>query len=220
MPRFSVIVPYYDRTISDPLMLRGLGALAKQTFANFEVLLYHDGPVSRPLPDLTPLGLGSRIRTTITEERHNDWGHTLRDRGIREASGDYIIHLNADNILYPNALEVLDRYSRAPILPAPTAQLVENPNILVYAVVMRGMNFNGRWPIWRSPTEPGRVLIYTGIPTVPGLIDCMQLVATRSLWNQVGGWYDRSETSDGAIYSKMVAEHGARYVPAVLGEHW
>jgi len=219
-PRFSVIVPHYDGSISEALLLRGLGCLAKQTFADFELLLYHDGPLTRPLPDLTAVGLGARVRISISERRHNDWGHSLRDRGIREASGDYIVHFNPDNILYENALEVLDRYSRAPVPPVTAPELAENPAILIYAIAMRGMNFNGRWPIWRNPADPARALIYTGIPPVPGLIDCMQLVATRTVWEQVGGWYDRSEMSDGTIYSRLVRERGARYVPAVLGEHW
>jgi len=48
----------------------------------------------------------------------------------------------------------------------------------------------------------------------------MQLVARRSVWLEIGGWHDRSETSDAAIYSRLVGERGARYVVAVLGEHW
>lgn len=220
MPRFSVIVPHFDGSVSDALLLRGLGCLAQQTFGDFEVLLYHDGPLSRPLPDLAALGLGSRLRTIVGETRHIDWGHTLRDKGMRAATGDYIVHFNPDNVLYPNAFEVLERYSRAPVPPVSRIELAENPAILIFAIAMRGMNFNGRWPIWREPGDPARALIFTGIPPVPGLIDCMQLVATRTMWLEIGGWYDRSERSDGTIYSRLVRERGARYVPAVLGEHW
>jgi hypothetical protein len=220
MPRFSVIVPHFDGSVTDGMLLRGLGCLARQTYGDFEVLLYHDGPLSRALPDLTALGLGARLRTTVGETRHNDWGHSLRDRGIRAATGDYIVHFNPDNVLYPNAFEVLDRYGRAPVPPVSRAELAENPAILVFAIAMRGMNFNGRWPIWRDPADPSRALIFTGIPPVPGLIDCMQLVATRAVWLEIGGWYDRSEKSDGTIYARLVEERGARYVPSVLGEHW
>jgi hypothetical protein len=220
MPRFSVIVPHFDQVVADGMLLRGLGCLAQQNFGDFEVLLYHDGPLSRPLPNVAALGLGSRLRTTIEAVRLNDWGHTLRDRGIRAANGDYIVHFNPDNILYPNALETLDKYSRAPVPHVARGELAENPAILIFAIAMRGMNFNGRWPIWRDPANPARALIFTGIPPVPGLIDCMQLVATRAVWLEIGGWYDRSERSDGTIYSRLVRERGARYVPSVLGEHW
>jgi len=103
--------------------------------------------------------------------------------------------------------------------PAPSPELAENPDILIYSILMRGMNYNGRGPIWRS-RDPNKALLYTGMPPSYGLIDCMQLVARRSVWLEIGGWHDRSETSDAAIYSRLVGERGARYVVAVLGEHW
>ena len=217
-PRFSIIVPHFDGSISDSALLRGLGSLAAQSSRDFEVLLLHDGPLSRPLPPLDHLALPA-LRLDIGAQRHNDWGHSLRDAGIRRARGDYIVHFNPDNVLYPQALEKLDLASRRPVAPAPRADLLENPQVLIFSIVMRGMSFNGRGPIWRSG-DPERSLVYTGLPPVHGLIDCMQLVARRELWLEIGGWYDRSEASDAAIYMKLIEQRGARYVMAVLGEHW
>ena len=217
-PRFSIVVPHYDGSISDASLLRGLNSLAAQSLRDFEVLLLHDGPLSRPLPDLAKLKLPG-LRFNASAQRHNDWGHSLRDAGIRAATGDYVVHFNPDNVLYPNALEVLDAASRLPVPPAPSAELAENPDILIFSVLMRGMNYNGRGPIWRS-RDTNRTLIYTGVPPTYGLIDCMQLVARRGVWLEVGGWYDKSETSDATIYSRLVSERGARYVVALLGEHW
>ena len=217
-PRFSIVVPHYDASIPDAALLRGLRSLGAQTLRDFEVLLLHDGPPSRALPELKDLNLPS-LRFSASAQRHNDWGHSLRDAGIRTAQGDYIIHFNPDNLLYPNALETLDRASRLPIALAPTPELQENPDILIFSIVMRGMCFNGRGPIWRTH-DPNQALIYTGMPPSYGLIDCLQLVARRSVWLDIGGWYDKSATSDAAIYTKLVQERGARYVMAVLGEHW
>ncbi len=217
-PRFSIIIPHYDASISDATLMRGLAALASQTFQDFEVLLRHDGPLSRPLPRLDDLGLPS-LGIDIGTVRRNDWGHSLRDEGIRQARGDYIVHFNPDNLLYPTALETLDQASRAPVPAAPRHELLENPGILIFSILMRGMNFNGRGPIWRSE-DSSRSLVYTGLPPVHGLIDCMQLVALRDVWLDIGGWYDRSEASDANIYGKLVRERGARYVMTVLGEHW
>jgi glycosyl transferase family 2 len=217
-PRFSIVVPHYDGSVPDASLMRGLGSLARQTLRSFEVLLLHDGPLSRPLPDLANLNLPG-LHFHATAQRHDDWGHSLRDAGMREATGDYIVHFNPDNVLYPNALEVLDTASRRPVPPAPEPELMENPDILIFSVLMRGMNYNGRGPIWRS-RDPNQALIYTGFPPSHGLIDCMQLVATRRVWREIGGWYDKSEASDAAIYSRLVAERGARYVMALLGEHW
>lgn len=217
-PRFSIVVPHYDGSIADAALLRGLNSLAAQSLRDFEVLLLHDGPLSRPLPDLSEFSLPD-LRFSASVQRHNDWGHSLRDAGMREATGDYIVHFNPDNVLYPNALEVLDAASRRPVPPAPAPELAENPDILIFSVLMRGMNYNGRGPIWRS-RDPKQALVYTGVPPGHGLIDCMQLVARRSVWLEIGGWYDKSETSDANIYAKVVQERGARYVMALLGEHW
>ncbi|HVF35668.1 MAG TPA: glycosyltransferase family 2 protein [Candidatus Saccharimonadia bacterium] len=215
-PRFSVVIPHYDGAISDELLLRGLASLGQQTFADFEVLLFHDGPQSRPWPDLKQFPLKLRIGTT--PRRFNDWGHSLRDLGIQHAHGDYIVHFNPDNVLYPHALEVLDRASREPVEPAPDPDHRENPEVLVFAVLMRGMRYNGR-AVWRDRTSE-RYMIMQGYPPQTGLIDCMQAVITRSLWHEIGGWYDKREASDGTIYGALIINRGARYIPEVLGEHW
>ena len=217
-PRFSIVVPHYDGSITDVVLRRGLASLAAQTVRDFEVLLLHDGPHSRPLPDLTDVNLPA-LQASASAQRRNDWGHSQRDAGIRQARGDYIVHFNPDNLLYPHALATLDHASRLPIVAAPKPEWTENPQILIFVILMRGMAYNGRGPIWRS-RNPEHTLLCTGAPPTYGSIDCMQLVAQRSVWLEIGGWYDRSETADAAIYSKMVQERGARYVTAVLGEHW
>ena len=215
-PRFSIVIPHYDGAISDEQLVRGLASLANQAFADFEVLLFHDGPLSRPLPDLAQFPL--KIRLGVTPQRFNDWGHSLRDLGIHHARGDYIVHFNPDNVLYPEALAVLDRAAREPVEDAPEPGYRENPEVLIFAVLMRGMRTNGA-SVWRDKTSTRSILLQ-GYPVQLGAIDCMQLVAKRSLWHEIGGWYDRRETSDGTIYGALIANRGARYVPEILGEHW
>jgi hypothetical protein len=217
-PRFSIIVPHYDGSISDELLLRGLHSLSAQTFRDFELLLYHDGPLSRPLPDLG--WLGARLRLTVTEQRHNDWGHSLRDRGIQEARGDYIVHFNPDNVLYPRALATFEAAARAPVPAYQNPRFRENPEILIYAILMRGMQSNGHVGPWRNRKDTSRYLIYTGMPPILGAIDCMQVVITRRIWLEIGGWYDKREDGDGRMYSQLIRERAARYISEVLGEHW
>ena len=214
--RFSVVIPHYDGVISDELLLRGLASLAGQTYTNFEVLLFHDGPQSRPWPDIARFPL--KIRIGATAQRFNDWGHSLRDLGIHHAHGDYIVHFNPDNVLYPHALEALEHASRAPVDAAPEPEYRENPEVLIFAVRMRGMRTNGA-TVWRDKSSDSHIIMQ-GFPVQHGAIDCMQLVATRSLWHEIGGWYDKREASDAFIYRALVHNRGARYVPDILGEHW
>src|SRR5271170_6135257 len=98
MPLFSIIVVHYQGVNTHEVFLRGIRSLQAQTLRDFEILCYHDGP-------LLDESVKFPIPVTCTEKRFNDWGHSLRDMGIREAKGDYILHFNADNTLMPNALE-------------------------------------------------------------------------------------------------------------------
>lgn len=218
MPKFTIIIPHFDGAVSDAFLLRCFDCLRQQTLQDFEVLLFHDGPLSRPLPDLPKAGVS--VRLLVAETRANDWGHSLRRKGIEIALGDYIVHLNPDNVLYPQALATLDEAVSWPIEQAPDRRRAENPDILVFAILLRGRMFNGQEGFWRNQQATQRATIVTGIPPFLGFIDCMQVVAHRDIWRAVGGWYDLRPESDGLIYEKMIAEHGARYVPAVLGEHW
>ncbi|AVP99156.1 hypothetical protein C7S18_19155 [Ahniella affigens] len=217
-PTFSIVIPHYDRSVSDSELARSLRCLSSQTFKDFEVLLFHDGPEQRPLPD--PRDFSFPIAVRATETRAGDWGHSLREIGMKAARGKYILNLNADNVLYPRALEVIHSASRAPIEPAPMSEMIDNPDVLVFAIVMRGRCFNGRIGFWRDRKATHRGIISTGIPPLADYIDCLQVVATRSVWERVGWWHDKSEASDGVILPAMIEKFGARYIPAVLGEHW
>ncbi|MCC7276288.1 MAG: glycosyltransferase family 2 protein [Alphaproteobacteria bacterium] len=220
---------HYDGVVDDATLHRGLGSLQAQTFRDFEVLLYHDGPPRRPLRSDDLVRRCDRLtRVTATERRYADWGHSLRDRGIREARGDYIVHFNVDNILYPFALGELDRELRSlrPVFFSDDMIAVFDPaDIVVFPILMRGMGTNGH-VAWRHRANVERLLgrvpamIMTGLPPRPGNIDCMQLVMRRTTWLAEGGWTDRSERSDGKLYEGLVARYGAKHVTMVLGEHW
>jgi glycosyltransferase involved in cell wall biosynthesis len=215
--RFSIIIPHYDNAVSDADLSRCLLSLANQTFRDFEVLLFHDGPPSRPSvdpPDNLP-----NYRPRCTDVRANDYGHSLRDVGIRLAKGDYIVHLNADNLLYPDALEELDRVSRRDEVETASLPLRTNPALLVFPIVMRGVVGTCLGHYIRT-FNPEHTIILTGCPPVRANIDCMQLVMRRELWLSFGGWYDKSRDSDGNMYPRFIREQSARMVGKVLGEHW
>lgn len=217
-PKFTVIIPHYDRSVSDQEITRCLKCLSDQTFKDFEVRLFHDGPPLRELPN--PENYPFKLFVEATPTRKGDWGHSLREIGMKAATGRYILHLNADNVLYPRALEYLNAASVAPVEGAPMVEMLDNPDVLVFAILMRGRSFNGRVGFWRNRNATHRAIISTGIPPIPDYIDCLQVVAARTIWEKVGWWYDKSEASDGVILPSMIQQFGARYIPAILGEHW
>jgi glycosyltransferase involved in cell wall biosynthesis len=196
-PRFSVIIPHYQGSIDHDTFLRGVNSILNQTCKDYEIICIHDGPLltKEEFP----------VEVICTQKRYNNWGHSLRDWGIRKAEGEYIIHFNPDNILTPNALEILSSYS---------------DDILIFEVDMMGMEECPQGRFYSDPRDLSKKITITGNPVAYGNIDCMQLVMKRKKWYSLGGWYDKSEQSDFAIYTKATKECAPTYVPHVLGEHY
>ena len=212
MPLFSIIVVHYQGTISREIYLRGVHSIQTQTFRDFELLVYHDGPLLDPAAP-TPVPI------RCTDVRHNDWGHSLRDRGIREASGDYIVHFNADNILYPHALEMIAAEIRRPSrVFDENKNALDSDNIIIFPIIMHDHD-RVMQGLVRIPGSGSR-LVFTGNPPLFGNVDCMQLVMKRSLWLAEGGWRDRREQADGMLYQQFATNYGYRAVGAILGEHY
>ena len=246
---FSVIVTDYDKSIPRDLVRRKMRCLAAQTCDDFEVIVYHDGPKAVPYAtELADVALHPRTRFVVTETRANDWGHSNRDRGIREAEGAWIIHSNADNVFYPTLIERLKAAAtdaetsyvftqrRFPVLVKSVAKRIDKwfgadlrqmkltetaaKQILIYAIQMRGMFPVGHGAVRFRDRAADSWVIFGGIPVVHGMIDAMQLVMRRDLWLAEGGWYDRTEEGDGHMYESFAKKYAVRAVPEVLGEHW
>jgi hypothetical protein len=212
MPLFSVIVVHYQGTVPHDVFCRGIASLAAQTVRDFEVLAYHDGPLLDPtVPWPVPI--------VCTQRRFNDWGHSLRDLGIRAATGDYVVHLNADNVLYPNALEeIAKEIARPPRLYDLQGQPLDTGDIIIYPVRMFGLQKFREHTVQFKGT-PDFYLILTGTPPAVRNIDCMQLVMRRELWLREGGWHDKRFEGDGHLYEQFAQKYGYRTVGPVLGDH-
>jgi hypothetical protein len=214
MPKFSIILVHYQKSTSHRELCRGVQSLFNQTYQDFEPLAYHDGPLidtSQPTP----------IPLICMDRHYNDWGHSLRDRGIREARGDYILHFNSDNILYPNALEEIAKAIERPprIFTSDTRQPVDGNNVIIFAIWARGLQrfFDH---LMRDASNPEYKLLLTGNPPRQNYIDAMQLVMRRELWLAEGGWYDKTISGDGAMYTKFAMKYGYRSMEQILGEHF
>lgn len=249
-PLFSVIVTDYEPSVPRDYFRRKMASLAAQTCKDFEVLVYHDGPKSQSYAeDLAGGPMHPATQFIETPTRTGDWGHTARDLGIRAARGRWIIHSNADNVFYPNLIDVLQAvvtdpepwtFARAPLpLPFGLRRLVNwldqpwksqltaarvyessDPQILVYGVVMRGLVGRAMHHSRVRQAAQRQGVIFGGVPVRHGAIDAMQLVMRRDLWLAEGGWHDKSWDSDGRLYPAFARKYRVLPVPFVLGEHW
>lgn len=84
-------------------------SILNQTNTDWILTVMHDGP--DPQFDAMLSQFKSQRPDSIffesTLERYNDYGHTLRGRGIAGARGKYILLTNADNYFVPKALEYI-----------------------------------------------------------------------------------------------------------------
>lgn len=79
-----------------------------QTVSNWKLLVIHDGPDKKMNEIVESYGTSNpSIEYLETEERYNDWGHSLRDIGIRRADTEFVLLTNDDNYYMPKFLECM-----------------------------------------------------------------------------------------------------------------
>lgn len=101
MPRFSVVIPLYNK---EKDILNTLKSVSNQTFNNFEVLVIDDGSTDRSV-EVVKQVKDKRIKL-ITKK--NEGVGPTRNFGVCNAQADYIVFLDADDYWYPNHLENLN----------------------------------------------------------------------------------------------------------------
>ena len=211
MPLFSVILVHYQGATPHHELLRGAASVRAQTFTDYELLAYHNGPLldgSLPMP----------VDFRCSDQNQNDWGFANRDRGIREATGDYIVHLSSDNVLYPHCLQrVAEEIRRPPRTYNTSIPIMDNPQIVIYPIKMMGfMRVNHQLTEVKGAPY---YMILSGSPPVPGNVDMMQLVMRRDLWLAHGGYFDRRRDGDGYMCQAFAQRYGYRSVSEICGEH-
>ncbi len=83
-------------------------SILNQTADGWTLHVMHDGPDEEFDRIMEAYAReDGRVRYSHTPVRHNDYGHTLRDEGLRAATGDYVLLTNGDNYYIPRAIEYL-----------------------------------------------------------------------------------------------------------------
>ncbi len=98
-PRFSIVIPTYNRSAS---VLDTLQSCFDQTFSDFEVVVVDDGSSDDTRDVLADIE-DPRLRVIHQE---NAGPAAARNNGMRVANGQYIAFLDSDDRWYPSFLEV------------------------------------------------------------------------------------------------------------------
>lgn len=164
-PRFSVIIPTYNRAES---ILETLDSCFAQSFTDFEIVVVDDGSSDTTLDVLHAIE-DTRL---VVVSQENAGPAAARNHGMRQANGQYIAFLDSDDTWYPQ------------FLSAANEVLEEQGDVLIYGpiVVDRGV---GRY--W---VKPERALendesIYDFIYVHGGFIQTSTVVIPRALGEQI-----------------------------------
>ena len=95
---FSIIIPAYN---AESYLSRCLDSIFSQEFEDYEVIVINDGST-----DGTSNILGQYPQVKVISQSNHGMA-TARNHGVEVAQGDYILFVDSDDRLCPNALAVL-----------------------------------------------------------------------------------------------------------------
>lgn len=101
-PLVTVIMPVYN---TEPYIADAIGSILNQTLSNLELICIDDGSTdqSRVICDEYAANDG---RVTVISQRNSGQGHA-RNKALKLTRGKYVYFMDSDDILLPEALEVI-----------------------------------------------------------------------------------------------------------------
>ena len=110
-----------------------------QTSSDWRLTLIHDGESEEFTRLMSEKNyMHQNIDFFCTEQRHDDYGHTLRDLGLRQAEGRYTILTNADNYFIPRTAQYISGLVEA------LSNTTEPPDVILFDMIHSHDNPGGR----------------------------------------------------------------------------
>ncbi|QIL77331.1 glycosyltransferase family 2 protein [Hymenobacter sp. HDW8] len=103
MKKISIVIPVYNRKADLPRCLGSIQALT----ADYEVIVVDDGSTDGSYELLQTMDIK---QMKLFKNPANKGVNYTRNRGIEQASGDYILFLDSDDMLLPHALDTVSKY--------------------------------------------------------------------------------------------------------------
>ena len=199
-PVVSVIVPTRDRL---GFLIECVGSVRHQALENWELIVVNDASTDGTATWLTEL-TDSRIRVLHLAERAER--SAARNRGLAVARAEFVLFLDDDDKLRPDALGHL------------VTALRETPDSVV-ATFGGATMFDGRGHRQRSTHPPVRIttdiwieVLFGFMPGAPGR------ACIRKQWlNRVGGWPDtRTFLEDSDLWLRLARHGPVKFVPRTV----
>ena len=177
--KFSVVIPLYNK---EKYIRQAIESILAQSFRDFEILIIDDGSTDESLKIATEFNESIRV---IKHDRNRGLS-AARNTGIREAKGDFVVFLDADDYWKPEFLEAIARLTKQFAQASLFATAYEEvyPNHTIKPKVMLN-----------HVTENQDILITDYFVRNLGqpLYNHSSLAVRRSFFEQIGG-YDQSLT--------------------------
>jgi glycosyltransferase involved in cell wall biosynthesis len=100
MPKITVIIPIYN---TERYLSEALQSIARQTYSDFEVLLFDDGSTDRSV-EIARNMVASDSRFVLHGGKHEGYTHWL-NTGVELAKSELIARMDADDIAIENRFE-------------------------------------------------------------------------------------------------------------------
>lgn len=104
----TVLTPTYNRAY---ILDKAYGSLLKQTETNFEWVIVDDGSKDDTEKLVKGFIKDNKIRINYIK-KENGGKHTALNVGVNNAEGEYLVMLDSDDILTPDAISLINEYSK------------------------------------------------------------------------------------------------------------
>lgn len=199
-PRFSVVTPVYDPP--EHVLHEMIASVTGQTSTDWELVLVDDGSGPATAAALDRAAADPRIR--VHHRRENGGIVAASNDAVDRAVGEFIVFVDHDDALHPNALAHVDAVLRE----APDADLVYTDEDLLLEDPRAY-----RWPFHKPDWSPERLRSHNYLTHLT--------VARADLVREVGGFREGFDGSQDHDLVLRLSERARQvlHVPAVL-YHW
>lgn len=152
--KFSVIIPIYN---SEATITNTLNSVINQTYKDFEIILVDDGSFDNTKKNIEAFFKNKNIIYKYIYQANNGVS-AARNRGIKEAQGEYIAFLDSDDMWHPQKLEIV-------------SNILENTsiNILGHVHTLEN-NFSNRYTSYTLKKVSFFKLLIKNFATTPSVV--------------------------------------------------
>lgn len=203
-PLYSIVIPTYNRAQE---LKRALNSIIRQTYNNYEIIVCDDGSTDHT----KEIVAGFDGKTQITYLWQQNWGGPARPRnkGIKQAKGEWICFLDSDDWWYPHKLEVVHKH-------------LKHSDIIYHDLDI--YTPKGKKTFFRLRGQPLNKPVFVDLMTRKYMLFNSSVVAKKSIIDEAGGLTeDRSLISveDYDLWLKIsLLTNRFTYIRKTLGAYW